>query len=429
MGKLMAVIGREFGERVRSKWFLISTLFGPLLFAALFIGPPYLAFKSARSVDLSALVIVDGTSQRIGDGVATELAGGLMATDTQRAKVIHVLGPEAGRVIDSLRLALSTNALPAVAIVDDRTVANGEVRLLLGGNAPLATSERFQRALERELLRQRVTEAGLDIEQAERIAKVKVSATVERVLRDGRSGSAQVNLIFGAGVAILLYVVIVLYGQIVLRSVTEEKQSRVSELVLASVSPRILLSGKVLGIGGVALLQLGFWTVSAVTLLTNRGRVLAALGVSSTNMTIPDVSFTDLIPLFAFFLLGYVLYAALFAAVGSIVSSEQEAQQAQTPVIMLLVGSVALLQPALADPDGPIARTMSMVPFSSPILMPLRLGMASVPVEEISVSICVLALTAIAAMVAAGRLYRTALLMYGKRPSIREIIRWIRLDA
>ncbi|AMW05826.1 hypothetical protein GEMMAAP_15525 [Gemmatimonas phototrophica] len=425
----MAVIGREFGERVRSKWFLISTLFGPLLFAALFIGPPYLAFKSSRSVDLSALVIVDGTAQRIGDGIATELAGGLMATDTRRAKVVHVLGPEAGRVIDSLRQALSSNTLPAVALVDDRTVANGDVRLLLGGSAPLATSERFQRALERELLRLRVTEAGLDIEQAERIAKVKVSATVERVMRDGRSGSAQVNLIFGAGVAILLYVVIVLYGQIVLRSVTEEKQSRVSELVLASVSPRILLSGKVLGIGGVALLQLGFWTVSAVTLLTNRGRVLAALGVASTNMTIPAVSFTDLIPLFAFFLLGYVLYAALFAAVGSIVSSEQEAQQAQTPVIMLLVGSVALLQPALADPDGPIARTMSMVPFSSPILMPLRLGMASVPVEELSVSICVLALTAIAAMVAAGRLYRTALLMYGKRPSIREIIRWIRLDA
>jgi len=88
-----------------------------------------------------------------------------------------------------------------------------------------------------------------------------------------------------------------------------------------------------------------------------------------------------------------------------------------------------VLQPALADPDGPIARTMSIVPFSSPILMPLRLGLSSVPVEDLAVSICVLALTAVGAMVAAGRLYRTALLMYGKRPSLREIIRWIRLDA
>lgn len=428
MGKLFAVIGREFGERVRSRWFLLTTLFGPLLFAALFIGPPYLAYKSSRSVDLSAMVIVDGTEQHIGDGIATELAGGLMAT-AQRAKVIRVTGPETGRVIDSLRTLLTVNTLPAVVIVDSRTMLNGDVRLLLSGSAPLSTSERLQKALERELLRQRIADAGLDVEQAERIAKVRVSTNVERVLRDGRSGSAQVNLIFGASVAILLYIVIVLYGQIVLRSVTEEKQSRVSELVLASVSPRILLSGKVLGIGGVALLQLGFWTASAITLLANRGRLLAALGVTASNMAIPSVTFGDLVPLFAYFLLGYVMYAALFAAVGSIVSSEQEAQQAQTPVLMLLVGSVALLQPALADPDGPIARTMSIVPFSSPILMPLRLGLASVPVEDLAVSICVLALTAVAAMVAAGRLYRTALLMYGKRPSLREIVRWIRLDG
>jgi ABC-2 type transport system permease protein len=428
MGKLFAVIGREFGERVRSKWFVLTTLFGPLLFAALFIGPPYLAFKSARSVDLSATVIVDGTAEGLGDGMANEMAGGLMSGG-KRATVLRVNAGDVARVADSLKLHLTSGTIPAVAIVDMGTVSSGAMRLLLGGNAPLATSERLQKAAERELLRLRVSSAGLDLEQAEQIAKLRVSTTVERVFRDGRSGSAQINLIFGAGVAILLYVVIVLYGQIVLRSVTEEKQSRVSELVLASVSPRVLLSGKVLGIGGVALLQLGFWTASALTLLTNRGRVLAALGVTSSNMTIPAVSFGDLVPLFAYFLLGYVLYAALFAAVGSIVSSEQEAQQAQTPVLMLLVGSVALLQPALADPDGPIARTMSLVPFSSPILMPLRLGLSSVPVEDLAVSICVLALTAVAAMVAAGRLYRTALLMYGKRPSLREIISWIRLDA
>jgi ABC-2 type transport system permease protein len=428
MGKLMAVIEREFSERVRSKWFLISTLFAPLLFAALFIGPPYLAYKSSRSVDLSAMVIVDGTDTQMGDGIATELAGGLMATGA-RANVVLVTGADSARIIDSLRTQVAANALPAVAIVDATTVANGAMRLLLAGGAPMVTSERVQSATERELLRQRVAEAGLDIEQAQRIAKVRVSAKVERVMKDGRSGSAQVNLVFGGGVAVLLYMVIVLYGQIVLRGVTEEKQSRVSELVLASVSPKVLLSGKVLGIGGVALVQLGFWTASVVVLLMNRARLLGALGVTSTSMTLPSVTLLELVPLFAYFVLGYVMYAALFAAVGSIVSSEQEAQQAQTPVLMLLVGSVALLQPALADPDGPIARTMSIVPFSSPILMPLRLGLASVPTSELVISICLLSLTAVAAMVAAGRLYRTALLMYGKRPSIGEIIRWIRVNG
>lgn len=428
MGKLLAIIEREFGERVRSKWFFFSTLFAPLFFAALFIGPPYLAYRASRSVDLSAVVIVDGTGTSMGEGIATEMAGGLMATGA-RATVIAVTDADSARVIDSLRAQVGVNALPAVAIIDPATVATGAMRLLLGGGAPLVTSERVQAATERALLRLRVADAGLDLEQAQRIAKLRVAATVERVMKDGRSGSAQVNLAFGGGVAVLLYMIIVLYGQIVLRGVTEEKQSRVSELVLASVSPRVLLSGKVLGIGGVALVQLGVWTVSVVGLLMNRARLLGALGVTSTNMTLPTVTIVELLPLFAYFVLGYVMYAALFAAVGSVVSSEQEAQQAQTPVVMLLVGSVALLQPALADPDGPIARTMSLVPFSSPILMPLRLGLVSVPTSELLVSIGLLSLTAAGAMIAAGRLYRTALLMHGKRPSIGEIIRWIRVNG
>jgi ABC-2 type transport system permease protein len=417
MGKLLAVIEREFGERVRSKWFLVSTLFAPLLFAALFIGPPYLAYMSSRSVDFSSMVIVDVSGTTMGDGIATELAGGLMATG-QRATVIAATATDSGKVLDSLRTRLGSNALPAVAVIDANTLAVGSMRLLLAGGAPIVTSERVQAAAERELLRRRVADAGIDLEQAQRIAKLRITATVERVMRDGRSGSAQVNLLFGAGVALLLYMIIVLYGQIVLRGVTEEKQS-----------PRVLLTGKVLGIGGVALVQLGFWTASAVTLLANRGRLLGALGVTSTSITLPAVTLFELAPLLAYFVFGYILYAALFAAVGSIVSSEQEAQQAQTPVVLLLVGSMALLQPALTDPDGPIARTMSIVPFSSPILMPLRLGLASVPASELVLSIVLLVISALAAMVAAARLYRTALLMYGKRPSLAEIVRWIRVNG
>lgn len=425
MGKLAAVISREFTERVRSRWFVVSTLFAPILFAALFIGPPYLAYKSSRSVDLSTLVIVDGTGSQMGEGIATELAGGLSGSG-KRARVIPVTDADSGRVLDSLRTMLGENTLPAVAVLDGNTATTGALRLLLAGGAPLVTSERVQAAAERELLRARVAEAGLDLEQAQRIAKLRVSAKVERVMKGGRSNAAQVNLVFGGGVAVLLYMIIVLYGQIVLRGVTEEKQSRVSELVLASVSPRTLLFGKVFGIGGVAMLQLLTWTVSVVILLMNRAKLLGALGVTGTSMSLPSVTFAEALPLFAYFVLGYMLYAALFAAVGSIVSSEQEAQQAQTPVIMLLVGSMALLQPALADPDGPIARTMSLVPFSSPILMPLRLGLASVPLSELLLSIGLLAATTLAAMIAAARLYRTALLMYGKRPSIGEVIRWIR---
>jgi ABC-2 type transport system permease protein len=134
----------------------------------------------------------------------------------------------------------------------------------------------------------------------------------------------------------------------------------------------------------------------------------------------------DVILLGTYFVLGYVQYAALFALVGSIASSEQEAQQAQTPVLMLLVSSIALLQTALQDPNGTVATALSMIPFSAPIMMPLRLGLADVPNRDVIVSICILCLTTVACQLVAGRVYRTALLMYGKRPTLTEIIRWMR---
>jgi ABC-2 type transport system permease protein len=233
-------------------------------------------------------------------------------------------------------------------------------------------------------------------------------------------------MLAGFGVAMLLYVAIVLYGQIVLRSVAEEKQSRVAEIVLASVPARLLLSGKVLGIGGVALLQLGIWTGALVSLLANRAKLFAMLGLTATSLTLPSVSPSDALLLAGYFVLGYVQYAALFALVGSIASSEQEAQQAQTPVLMLLVSSVALLQTALQDPGGNVTTALSLIPFSAPIMMPLRLGLTEVPSRQLLASIGLLAVSTVVCMLVAGRVYRTGLLMYGKRPTLSEIIRWLR---
>ena len=267
---------------------------------------------------------------------------------------------------------------------------------------------------------------GIAATDAASVAQLRIDIRTTRLGNNGRETSARVNMIVGFSVAMLLYIAIVLYGQIVLRSVAEEKQSRVAEVVLASVPARVLLSGKILGIGGVALLQLGIWTSALATLLANRGRIFALLGLSGASVPLPSVQLNDVILLGAYFVLGYVLYASLFALVGSIASSEQEAQQAQTPVLMLLVSSIALLQTALQDPNGTIATALSMIPFSAPIMMPLRLGLADVPSRQVAMSVGVLFLTTVACLMTAGRVYRTALLMYGKRPTLAEITRWIR---
>ena len=425
MDKLTAVIGREFGERVRSKWFLITTFFGPLLIAGLLIVPPWLASRSQSNIDTSALVLIDATGTGLGDALALDLAGGLQTT--AKLPTVLVVSPvEADSVTIAQRARLMRSEIEGILQLDGATVTGGTAALVLRDGGTAAFGGRLEAALERQLRRAKLVSLGLSSGDADDLARLRIRVRTTRLAADGSEASARVNLIFGFGVAILLYIAIVLYGQIVLRSVTEEKQSRVSEVVLASVPARVLLAGKILGIGGVALLQLGLWTAAVVTVLANRAAIFARLGIEATTMSLPSISVESSILLGSYFILGYALYAALFAIVGSIATSEQEAQQAQTPVIMLLVSSMALLQTALADPNGAVGRSLSLIPFSSPIMMPLRLGLTNVSSADLIVSIGILGLTAVLALLAAGRIYRTALLMYGKRPSLREIARWIR---
>jgi len=425
MDKLLAVIEREFSERVRSRWFLLTTLFGPLLFAALLVGPPWLAMRTRAGVDVAKVLIVDATGAGLGSAMAADLAGGLQGTATPPP--VLVLDPaRLSTTTDSLRARVLDRSIPGFLTLSGETIDEGRASLLLLTGSALGVSERLEESLERQLRQARLVSIGVDLPDASFVAQLRVDLRTTRLQNDGREASARTSMLAGFAVAMLLYVAIVLYGQIVLRSVAEEKQSRVAEIVLASVPARLLLAGKVLGIGGVALLQLGIWTGALVSLLANRAKLFAMLGLTATSLTLPSVSLSDALLLAGYFVLGYVQYAALFALVGSIASSEQEAQQAQTPVLMLLVSSVALLQTALQDPAGNVTTALSLIPFSAPIMMPVRLGLTDVPSGQLLASIGLLAASTVGCMLVAGRVYRTGLLMYGKRPTLGEIIRWLR---
>jgi ABC-2 type transport system permease protein len=425
MDKLLAVIEREFSERVRSRWFLLTTLFGPVLFAALLVGPPWLAMRTRASVDVAKVLIVDATGTGLGSAMAADLSGGLQGTSAPPP----VLVVEPGRLsvmTDSLRARVLDRSIPGFLTLSSETIDEGRASLLLLTGSALGVSERFEESLERQLRQARLVSIGVDLPDASFVAQLRVDLQTTRLQNDGGEASARTSMLAGFAVAMLLYVAIVLYGQIVLRSVAEEKQSRVAEIVLASVPARLLLSGKVLGIGGVALLQLGIWTGALVSLLANRAKIFSMLGLTATSLALPSVSLADGLLLACYFVLGYVQYAALFALVGSIASSEQEAQQAQTPVLMLLVSSVALLQTALQDPGGNVTTALSLIPFSAPIMMPLRLGLTDVPSRQLLASVGLLAASTVVCLLVAGRVYRTGLLMYGKRPTLGEIIRWLR---
>ena len=430
MAKLWAVIKREYFERVRTKWFIVATLFGPLFFATIMILPAVLSVRSMREARIGTIRIVDATGSGLGERVQARLvsAASLQSATVDAIITLDQITPaDLAAHEDSLTALVQANQLAGYLVLDSATLA-GQTARYAGRNAgSVGEGERVEGALRAALLAYRAQQAGVDSTVAESLTRLRVQLRTERITDKGRGGSGLASAIVGFGIAILLYMMIILYGQNILRGVLEEKTTRVAEVVVSSVSPDVLLAGKVLGVGAVGLTQQLIWLFSGILLWEQRSRIMTMFGAPA----MPAFSFPAMEPmvfvaLLLFFLLGYTFYASLFAAVGAMVGSQEEAQQAAQPVMMLLVFSIIFVQPVMTNPTGTLAMVMSMLPFSAPIIMPMRMTAVEVPAWEIAVSIGGLAVACVAAIWVSARIYRVGLLMYGKRPSLRELARWIR---
>jgi ABC-2 type transport system permease protein len=225
----------------------------------------------------------------------------------------------------------------------------------------------------------------------------------------------------------LLYVVITLYGLGVMRSVVTEKSNRVVELLVAATKPRAMMSGKIIGVGGAGLIQLTIWLVIAAVLRWQQDAILGLFGAPrGASAMLPSLTVDQVVITIAFFVGGYLFYATVFAAMGAMVSNEQDTQQAQMPVTFLLMIALLSLPAVIGDPRGQAATIMTMVPFWSSMLMPPRYFLGGATGGDVGLSLAILAIsTAVMARIA-GKIYKVGILMYGKRPTLRELIRWLR---
>ena len=318
-----------------------------------------------------------------------------------------------------------TESVKGYLVLDSLTLTGAKARYAGSNITAIFDMQRIEKAVQREVVGMALEKSGVDPDVAKQVLSTNVNVTTERLTKAGRGGSGTLNFIFGLAVAFVLYMTIFIYGLNVLRGVLEEKQTRVAEVVISSLPASRLLAGKVIGVGGVGLTQLVLWGTMSYLIYLVRQPILAKFGAAQTSMGLPDVSLGLGLIVLGFFVMGFMFYAGLFAAVGATVNSEQEAQQAQMPVVLLLVTSIMFLQNILTQPDSMLARILSMLPFSAPIVMPLRMTVAPVPASEIAIALSSVALGAVASVWLASRIYRVGLLMYGKRPSIREILKWV----
>jgi ABC-2 type transport system permease protein len=424
MAKLWTVIKREYLERVRSKWFLIATFFGPIFFSAIIIVPAWLASRSKATSDIYNIVILDATQSGFGHRLAINIAGD--SSNASRMPTVQAVLPGDLTKAESVATReVMDKEKNGYIVVDQQTLA-GEAARYAGRNATsIADMERIKNAIRETILASRLETVGLDNARMKEITFIPLDFSAERITEKGRAGSGMASVLFGFAIGFLLYLSIVIYGQTIMSGVLEEKTTRVAEVVMSSVPTDTLLAGKVLGVGAVGLTQQILWIVTTYILLKLRAPIMAKFGAPTVNFSLPDISFGAGLVFLLFFLLGFIFYSSLYAAVGSSVNSESEARQASSPLMIMIVSTAVFIQPVLLNPTGTAATVLSLVPVSSPIIMPIRMAVTGVSATELAASLGILAVGCIAALWLASRIYRVGLLMYGKRPTMREMAKWV----
>lgn len=411
MSRLWPLVRREYLERVRSRAFLIGTVLGPVLVAALMIVP---ALIIARQTGEPLRVAVLDESGALGEPVEEALAG--QKIDGQaRFRVVHESKGEsrlreavlAGRLDGYLRLP--KDALQrSVAEYHGRNVSNVmDLRLM-------------DRAVEQTMVAMRLAEAGVDPARLENLTRrldlktIRLSASGSR---EDRGAATLVSIVL----MMMLYTTVIMWGQALMTGVIEEKSNRVVEVMVSAVPSVHLLAAKLLGVGAAGLTQFLVWSLSIAAISTAGAGMAAASGAA-----LPEVSGLVLASFVVYFLLGYFLYAALFAAVGASVNTTHEAQSLVFPIFTPLVVGVMFFPLVLQSPDGRLSTVLSLIPFLTPLLMFLRITVLTPDAWQIALSVALTLLTIAGVVWVSARIYRVGILMYGKRPSLREILRWVR---
>jgi ABC-2 type transport system permease protein len=421
--KFWAVARREYTERIRSRWFLFATLAGPVFFGLIIIVPLVLMGQARPSVEVSNILVLDATGTDLGSRVTNYLR--LSAQDTMRAAVREVTPAELAAAEDSATHEVMRHQRIGYLVLDTNALTGGEVQYAGRNASALGDIDLLTQIVRQSILAQRLEREGLAPSRITALTALQTRVTADRITDRGRGGSGELSAIVAYALGFLLYTMIVIYGNVILRGVVDEKSSRVAEVVVASAPPDTLLAGKVIGVSLVAVTQVAAWAALSAVVYRVRDFIFNRFGMDSPAFPFPAVDFGTWVALILLLVLGFLAYAALFAGMGAMVSNQDDAQQAALPVTMVVMCAVVLIPPVLVEPTGMLARVASWFPFTAPILMPVRMTVVQVPWYEIAATLGGVAAGCAAAVWVAARIYRVGLLMYGKRPSIAELARWV----
>jgi len=428
MRNLWLILKREYLQRVRTRSFLVLTVLLPVIMTAFMALPAKMATVGEKPTH----VVVVSSSPRVGEMVRQQLL--VLATPafldedeegsrpTKKAEDRYIIDLD-GNATEAEKATLtgkvSTRAIDGFLWATDDAIADRKVVWTSRGMLDFAERMRISEAVGRVAVQKDLAANGMNAAQTEEVLK---PVRLEPVRIEGgkeAKGNGNARLVEITVMVMLIYMAVLFYGISVMRSVLEEKNSRIMEVLLSSASSTELMAGKLLGVGAVGLTQILVWAIMAGTV------ALPALA-AQPNFADLQISPGVIVAFAVYFLLGYLLYSTMYAAIGAVTTTEQEGQQIQFIIVIPLVMSVFMLMPAIRTPDSPVVFWMSLIPFFSPIVMYARIVVQTPPLWQIALSVTLLVGTIWGLVVLCARIYRIGVLIYGKRATIPEILKWLK---
>jgi ABC-2 type transport system permease protein len=417
MNKTFLIIKREFLVRVKKKSFIIMTLLAPILMAGLIVAPVLLTDNDNQERLIAVYEDNSSYSNKLED--SENISFNLI--DKSEAE----------------KFKKDINISPFYALLE---IYDSNFTIFSSQQISLNLRKSITNQLENIIEKEKLQNSGIDIKLIEN-AKTKINIETKIINDEGETTSSSTEASMGIGfvTGILIYMFIFMYGTMVMRGVIEEKTNRIVEIIISSVKPFQLMIGKILGVALVGLTQFLLWIILTIIVSTfaeilfiNTDEIVKNMNQPNESVLIGElVKLTggiDLVTIFVsfifYFLFGYLMYSALFAAVGSAVDAEADTQQFMLPLTMPLILSFILIQPVMDNPDGLLAFWLSMIPLTSPIIMMVRLPFG-VENWEILISMSFLILGFIFTTGLAAKIYRTGILMYGKKITYKELWKWI----
>ncbi len=423
--KIKVIIRHEFMTRIRSKAFIIATLLAPLGLIAI-IAIPIIA--TTLSEDVAKTVAVVDPSHRIAPLLVKEDSSMFFASNSTEANLAE---------------DIRQKRINGYLLVPEHIGGNDTVQLFSSGGGGLMFHGKVEDAVQRVIRHERMVLAGADTTIMSVMKKSVPYATKKLSEKGVEKDSGDLLALIGYALGFFIYMMMFIYGGMVMRAVLEEKTNRIVEVIASSAKPFEIMLGKILGVGGMGLVQIAIWISMSMLVTTFAAPIVThLLGASSSDSAMkmlqandqqglsmvfkmPNISPWIPIGFIFYFISGYFMYASLFAAVAAAADQEQDMQSLQMPITLPLIIPMLFIGNVISAPDGTLATVLSMIPFFTPVLMIVRVAATHVPVWQIIVSTLLVIGTFIGTVWAAGRIYRVGILSYGKKASFKDMARWL----